>query len=195
MVPGKAEFERQTKETTVKARLELYGRGEIAIQTPYGFADHLLTLLGAWAGFNMSLEASGDVEVDAHHTLEDIGLCCGETLCRALGDKSGLARVGWARVPMDEALADVVLDLSGRPYLVYRESVLPETLFGQEKDVWREFFKALAQQGRMNLHVHLVYGKNGHHLLEAAFKALGLAIRRAVHPEREGVLSTKGSLE
>jgi imidazoleglycerol-phosphate dehydratase len=195
MIPGKAEYARKTKETSVQVRLELYGQGELAVQTPFGFVDHLLTLLGFWAGFNMQLEAEGDVEVDAHHTLEDIGLCLGESLHQALGDKSHLARVGWARVPMDEALSDVVLDLSGRPYLVYRESVLPDTVFGQEKDVWREFFKALAQQARMNLHVHLAYGQNGHHLLESAFKALGLALRRAVHPEREGVLSTKGSLE
>ena len=118
----------------------------------------------------------------------------GRALYEAAGDKQGLARIGWAKVPMDEALAEAVLDLSGRPCLVYREAVLPPVIFGQEKDIWREFFKALSDQAAMNLHVHIVYGENGHHLVEAAFKALGLALGRALSIQGDKLPSTKGAL-
>jgi len=186
---------RTTKETDIRAELRLEGAGASSIDTGMGFADHMLTLMTFWAGFDLTLSCKGDLEVDAHHSLEDIGLCLGQVLAEALGDKAGIARVASAKVPMDEALAEVVVDLSGRPYLVYDDALLPAQIAGEEKDVWREFFKSLAQRAGMNLHIRYEYGKNGHHLLEAAFKALGLALRQAVQVCRTGAPSTKGSVD
>lgn len=194
MVPGTAEYSRETRETRVSISLNLYGSGEARIDTGLGCLDHMLHLLAFWAGFDLQLAASGDLHVDAHHTVEDCGLCLGRALSEAAGDKQGLARIGWAKVPMDEALAEAVLDLSGRPFLVFRESVLPPVIFGQEKDIWREFFKALSDRAAMNLHLCLEYGENGHHLIEAACKALGLALGRAVSRQGDTLPSTKGAL-
>lgn len=190
-----ATIARTTKETDIRAELRLEGAGACSIDTGLGFADHMLTLMTFWAGFDLTLSCKGDLEVDAHHSLEDIGLCLGQVLAEALGDKAGIARVASAKVPMDEALAEVVVDLSGRPYLVYDDTLLPAQIAGEEKDVWREFFKSLAQRAGMNLHIRYEYGKNGHHLLEAAFKALGLALRQAVQVCRTGAPSTKGSVD
>ena len=190
-----ATIARTTKETDIRAELRLEGAGVCSIDTGMGFADHMLTLMTFWAGFDLTLSCKGDLEVDAHHSLEDIGLCLGQVLAEALGDKAGIARVASAKVPMDEALAEVVVDLSGRPYLVYDDTLLPAQIAGEEKDVWREFFKSLAQRAGMNLHIRYEYGKNGHHLLEAAFKALGLALRQAVQVCRTGAPSTKGSVD
>lgn len=190
-----ANVTRTTKETDISVSLALEGAGQCAIATGLGFADHMLTLMGFWAGFDLTLACKGDLHIDAHHSLEDIGLTLGQALAEALGDKNGIARVADATVPMDEALAQVVVDLSGRPYLVYEDDLLPAQIAGEEKDVWREFFKSLAQRAGMNLHIRYAYGKNGHHLLEAAFKALGLALRRAVLVCREGAPSTKGSVD
>jgi len=190
-----ASYSRETRETRVSVELDLDGTGLAAVETGFGFADHMLTLLAFWSGCDLKLSCQGDLDVDAHHSLEDIGLSLGEALRLALGDKAGIARVGEAKVPMDEALCEVVIDLSGRPYLVYREEVLPAVIAGEEKDVWREFFKSLATACRMNLHMHYQYGQNGHHLVEAAFKALGLALRRAVAVDGARVPSTKGSLD
>lgn len=194
MVPGRSEYSRETRETRVSASLNLYGNGEARIDTGLGCLDHMMQLLVFWAGFDLELSARGDLHVDAHHTVEDCGLCLGRALHEAAGDKQGLARIGWAKVPMDEALAEAVLDLSGRAYLVYRESVLPAVIFGQEKDIWREFFKSLADQAGMNLHICFAYGENGHHLIEAACKALGLALGRAVLSSGKHIPSTKGTL-
>jgi imidazoleglycerol-phosphate dehydratase len=155
----------------------------------------MLDLLAYWAGFDLRLECSGDMEIDAHHTLEDLGLCLGEALNRALGERKGINRVGWAGVPMDDALVQASVDLSGRPYLVYRENCLPEIIAGQEKDVWREFFKSLTVGAGMNLHLDFCYGQNGHHLLESAFKSVGLALRQAVEQNSRGDYSTKGVIE
>jgi len=186
---------RTTKETDIRVALSLDGTGLCDIKTGIGFADHMLTLMGFWAGFDLSVSCTGDLEIDAHHSLEDIGLTLGQALAEALGDKTGIARVASSKVPMDEALAAVVVDLSGRPFLVYEDELLPELIAGEEKDVWREFFKSLAQRAGMNLHIRFEYGKNGHHLLEAAFKALGLALRQAVQVTRTGATSTKGSVD
>jgi len=141
-----AKITRTTKETDIRAELSLDGAGKCSIATGLGFADHMLTLMTFWAGFDLTLTCKGDLEVDAHHSLEDIGLCLGQALAEALGDKAGIARVASAKVPMDEALAEVVVDLSGRPYLVYADELLPALVAGEEKDVWREFFKSLAQK-------------------------------------------------
>ena len=189
------EYHRTTKETDITVALALDGDGMVSVDTGLGFADHMITLLAFWAGFDLKLTCAGDLEVDAHHTLEDVGLCLGESLNRCLGDKKNICRVGWARVPMDEALCDVALDLSGRPYLVYEDDMLPGLIAGEERDVWREFFKSVAYKGQMNLHMRFLYGKNGHHLLESACKGMGLALRQAVTPGRIGIFSTKGSLD
>ncbi|WP_045220767.1 imidazoleglycerol-phosphate dehydratase HisB [Desulfonatronum thioautotrophicum] len=185
--------ERTTRETSITLELVLDGSGVTNIQTGVGFADHMLNLLSFWADFDLTLKCSGDLHIDAHHSLEDVGLTLGKALLDALGDKAGIVRLGSALVPMDEALVEVVVDLSGRPYLVYADDPLPAMISGEEKDIWREFFKSLAQEARMNLHVHYRYGRNGHHLVEGAFKALGMALRQAVSRTRTGVPSTKGS--
>ncbi len=188
-------IDRQTRETQISVVVNLDGTGVCDVRTGFGFADHMLDLLGHWAGFDLEISCSGDMHIDAHHSLEDIGLCLGNALNTALGDRSGIARVGCTKVPMDEALTEVCLDLSGRSYLVYEENVLPAVIAGQEKDLWREFLKSLAAKTGMNLHVRMLYGQNGHHLLESVFKGLGLALRQAVRLERESVLSTKGGLD
>jgi imidazoleglycerol-phosphate dehydratase len=188
-------IERTTRETQISVAVNLDGSGACAIRTGFGFADHMLDLMGHWAGFDLEITCSGDMHIDAHHSLEDIGLCLGGALSSALGDRKGIARVGCAKVPMDEALTEVCLDLSGRAYLVYEEAVLPAVIAGQEKDLWREFLKSLSAKAGMNLHVRMFYGQNGHHLLESVFKGLGLALRQAVRRERDSVLSTKGGLD
>jgi len=188
-------YSRETGETRVAVEVGLDGSGTAAVDTGYGFADHMLNLLAFWAGFDLKLTCRGDLEVDAHHSLEDVAICLGEALRQALGDRAGIARVGVAKVPMDEALCEAVVDLSGRAYLVYRENVLPPVIAGEEKDVWREFFKAFCHAARANVHIHYEYGQNGHHLVEAAFKALGLALRRATAVDGARVPSTKGSLD
>ncbi len=189
-------YQRETRETRISLDLNLDGSGAVSVSTGYGFADHMLTLLAFWGGLDLNLTCRGDLEVDAHHSLEDTALCLGEAFRQCLALGPAVARVGWARVPMDEALADVVVDLSGRPYLVYEDALLPALIAGEEKDLWREFFKSLANSARMNLHVRFLYGRNGHHLLESACKGLGLALRQAARPSvTHDVFSTKGSLD
>ncbi|ADU63457.1 MAG: imidazoleglycerol-phosphate dehydratase HisB [Pseudodesulfovibrio sp.] len=190
-----ATVKRATKETDISLTLTLEGEGRVEVDTGIGFADHMLTLAAFWAGFDLDLTCKGDLEIDSHHSLEDIGLCLGQALSEALGDKRGIVRVASAKVPMDEALAEVVVDLSGRPYIVYDDALLPDIIAGDEKDIWREFLKSFAYKAGMNLHVRYEYGQNGHHLLEAAFKAMGIALAQAVRIGRAGVSSTKGSLD
>ena len=187
---------RTSTETRISLELRLDGSGTTDIQTGFGLLDHMLTLTMFWAGMDLHLRCEGDLHIDAHHSAEDIGIVLGRALEQALGDKAGIARVGYGRVPMDEALAEVTLDLSGRPWLEWRgDELLPPILAGQEKDLWREFYKALASSARCNLHVAFLYGKNGHHLLESAAKGLGLALRQAVQIEGTRVRSTKGGLD
>jgi imidazoleglycerol-phosphate dehydratase len=195
MEPRTARIERKTRETEIVVSLNLDGTGLCTVRTGFGFADHMLDLLGHWAGFDLDVSCVGDMHIDAHHSLEDVGLCLGSALNSALGDRKGIARVGCAKVPMDEALAEVCIDLSGRAYLVYEETVLPAIIAGQEKDLWREFLKSLSAKAGMNLHVRMLYGQNGHHLLESVFKGLGLALRQGVRLERDALLSTKGGLD
>lgn len=195
-VARKASIERVTSETTIALTLTLEGEGSVRVATGFGMLDHMLTLTAFWAGFDLDLTCTGDMHIDAHHTAEDVALCLGQALATALADRKGIARVGFARVPMDEALAEVTLDISGRPWLEWRgDEYLPPVIAGEEKDLWREFHKAFASAARMNLHVSFLYGKNGHHLLESASKGLGLALRQAVRRDRQTVLSTKGSLD
>lgn len=188
---------RRTSETDITVTLNLDGTGIISVKTGFGLLDHMLSLLFFWARMDLTLECKGDLHVDAHHSAEDAGLCLGAALLAALGARDGICRTGAARVPMDEALADVCLDLSGRPFLVWRgDELLPPVLAGEEKDLWREFYKALASAARMNLHVSFLYGKNGHHLLESCAKGAGLALAQAVAINFPGgIRSTKGELD
>ena len=156
----------------------------------------MLTLIAFWARFDLDMVCTGDMHVDAHHTVEDAALCLGAALREALGDRRGIRRAAWARVPMDEALADVAVDISGRPWLEYRgDDLLPPVIAREEKDLWREFYKALASSTQCNIHISFLYGKNGHHLLESAAKGIGLALAQAVARSGSGTPSTKGSLD
>ena len=187
---------RTTAETDIALTLRLEGSGRTAVETGFGLLDHMLTLTAFWAGFDLALSCKGDTHIDAHHSAEDIALCLGQALAQAVGDRKGIARVGFARVPMDEALAEVTLDISGRPWLEWRgDDLLPPVLAGAERDLWREFYKSFAAAARMNVHVAFLYGRNGHHLLESAAKGLGLALAQAVSLTGNVVRSTKGSLD
>ena len=195
-VKRNAQLSRKTKETDISLNLTLDGSSQVSVQTGFGLADHMLTLMAFWAGFDLQLSCQGDLEIDAHHTLEDVGLSLGKAISQALGDRKGIARVGAARVPMDEALADVCIDFSGRSWLVFNgQDLLPPVMGGQERDLWREFFKSLAAGAAMNLHISMLYGQNGHHLLESACKGLGLALSQAVSLKHNIIMSTKGSIE
>ncbi|MBQ3060756.1 MAG: imidazoleglycerol-phosphate dehydratase HisB [Desulfovibrio sp.] len=188
--------QRESAETRIQLHLNLDGTGKTDIKTGFGLLDHMLTLSMFWANMDLKLHCQGDLDVDAHHSVEDVGLVLGRALLEALGDRAGIARVGYGRVPMDEALAEVTVDMSGRPWLEWRgDEMLPPVLAGEEKDIWREFYKALASSARCNVHVAFLYGKNGHHLLESAAKGLGLALRQAVQIQGSVVRSTKGGLD
>ncbi len=187
---------RSSAETDIRLRLDLDLAGKNAIHTGFGMLDHMLDLTMFWAGMHLDLTCKGDLHIDAHHSVEDTGLVLGKALLDALGDRAGIARVGYGRVPMDEALAEVTMDLSGRPWLEWRgDELLPPLLGGEEKDLWREFYKALATSGRFNLHVEFRYGRNGHHLLESAAKGFGLALAQAVRRRGDAIRSTKGGLD
>ena len=196
-MPRTSEIHRSTAETRIDLSLTLDAAAPaVHVDTGFGMLDHMLTLTAFWAGFALDISCRGDLRVDAHHTAEDVALCLGQALAEALGDRAGIARVGYGRIPMDEALAEVTIDISGRPWLEWRGGeLLPPVIAGEEADLWREFYKALASAARMNLHVSLVYGKNGHHLLESAAKGLGLALSQAVSLRGNAVRSTKGSLD
>ncbi len=188
---------RTTAETDVEVSVNLDGRGRAEAVTGIGFFDHCLVALGYHAGLDLVVRASGDLQVDAHHTVEDVGLCLGRALGQALGDRSGIARFGWALLPMDDALVQVALDCSGRPYLDYRVAA-PQPAVGQfDAALGREFFRALATGAGLTLHLASLAGDNSHHLLEAAFKGAGRALAQAVTrlPGRPEVPSTKGVLE
>jgi imidazoleglycerol-phosphate dehydratase len=191
-----AALTRTSNETRISLELNLDGAGMTDIATGIGLLDHLLTLTAFWAGFDLRLLCEGDTHIDGHHSAEDIGLVLGQALLETLGDRTGIRRVGFARVPMDEALADVCIDISGRAWLEWRgDELLPPVLGGEERDLWREHYKALASAARVNLHISFLYGKNGHHLLESAAKGLGLALNQAVRRSGGMVRSTKGRLD
>lgn len=189
-----ATLERATAETSVKLTLNLDG-GDTRIASGLAFLDHMLAQLAKHGGFGLILDAKGDLPVDSHHLIEDVGLCLGDALHKALGDRRGLARFGEAHVPLDETLARVVVDLSGRPYAVF-EADLPSLLIGDgfQTEMVREFFLAFAMRGQFNLHATVLYGINTHHKIEALFKALALALNRATRVEGEALPSTKGTL-
>jgi len=189
-----ASLTRTTGETDITVKLSLDGDTHIDVDTGIGFMDHMLHLFAKHGRFGLTVQAKGDTYVDGHHTVEDIGLTLGEALKMALGNKAGIERYGDAWVPMDESLEQVVIDLSGRPFLVF-DAVLATPVLGQfETELVEEFFRAFAFSGLMNLHVRSLYGKNTHHIIEGLFKATGRALRKAVtiNPEIKGVNSTKG---
>ncbi len=191
-----AEIVRKTKETDIRVALTVEGTGLIAVNTGVGMLDHMLTLTAFWAGMDLTVTCDGDTHIDAHHSAEDVGLCVGQALLQALGDRAGIARVGQGRVPMDEALADVTVDISGRPWLEWRgEEFLPPVIAGEERDLWREYYKSFATALKCNLHVSVLYGKNGHHMLESVAKGLGLALAQSMRVEGSVVRSTKGGLD
>jgi imidazoleglycerol-phosphate dehydratase len=192
-----AAIDRQTKETKVRVSLNLDGSGDASVHTGVGFFDHMLDLLSRHSLIDLDVEAEGDLQVDYHHTVEDVGIVIGQALEKALGDKRGINRYGWAIVPMDESLAQVAVDLSGRPAFVFKVQFTGETIGQFPVELVEEFLKALGTNARMNLHVSVPYGGNNHHIAEAIFKATARALRQAISndPRSDAVPSTKGSLQ
>lgn len=191
-----AVVERITRETQIKLSVNIDGTGEAKICTSVPFLDHMLNLFARHGLLDLEIEATGDIDIDFHHTVEDIGIVLGEALKKALGDKAGIRRYGQATVPMDETLASVAVDLSGRPFLVYNVR-LPKVKIGDfDVELAKEFFQALTNNLAANIHINVMYGDNVHHILEACFKALARAIDQATQhdPRITGVLSTKGKL-
>jgi imidazoleglycerol-phosphate dehydratase len=191
-----ATVRRTTAETEIQLSLNLDGTGKAAVTTGVGFFDHMVQLLARHSLFDVTIKATGDLTVDAHHTVEDVGICFGQALDQALKDKTGIQRFGHFAAPMDEALALVAVDLSGRPCLVHKVTYQADKIGQFDVELLREFLQALANHAKMNLHVVVPYGDNNHHVAEAIFKALAKALRQAVQhdPREQSVPSTKGSL-
>jgi imidazoleglycerol-phosphate dehydratase len=193
----KAKIKRKTKETDITLELNLDGKGTHTVKTTIPFMDHMLSLMSKHGLMDLKLKAKGDTEVDFHHTVEDIGIVMGKALREALGDMKGIRRYGAASVPMDEALANVSLDISGRPYLVYNVAFKKRSKIKNfDADLIEDFLHAFVTNAKVTLHVNVPYGRNNHHMLEAAFKALGRAIMdaAALDPRVKGVPSTKGKI-
>lgn len=190
----KATLRRTTGETDISITLTIDGKGNFEGTSGIGFFDHMLHLFARHSGMDMSLTCQGDLDVDNHHTIEDIGITLGEVFEKALGDKKGIHRYGCFFCPMDETLSRIVLDLSGRPYLVFDVDIPVERIGSFETEMTREFFLAFANNARMNLHMATLYGVNGHHIVESLFKGIGHALKEAVTIEGDTVLSTKGVL-
>jgi len=189
-------IKRKTTETAINLTLNLDAQDPVEIRTGVGFFDHMLTLFARHARLSLVVQVDGDLEIDAHHTVEDVGIVLGQALLEALGDKAGINRYGTSFVPMDEALGCCSLDLSGRSFLVFDESFATPILGNFETELTEEFFRALAFNARMTLHLKVLYGSNTHHKIESLFKATGRALREAVtiNPEIKGINSTKGLL-
>lgn len=192
-----AKIERKTKETDIKLKITIDGSGKYSVRTSVPFLDHMLSLTAKHGLFDLQIRAAGDIDVDYHHTVEDVGIVLGKALKQALGDMKGITRYGQASVPMDETLASVSLDISGRPYLVYRVDLPKRSkLKDFDPDLIEDFLQAFVSHSGITLHVGVPYGRNTHHIIEAVFKALGRALRQAaaIDPRVKGVPSTKGKL-
>jgi imidazoleglycerol-phosphate dehydratase len=192
-----AKVHRETSETDISIELKLDGSGQHQIESPVPFFNHMLAAVARHGFFDLTVRASGDIEIDAHHTVEDLGIVLGEAFRQALGDKAGVRRFGRATMPMHEALASVIIDFSGRPFLVFNVA-LPKAKVGEfDTELVEEFFVAFCNHAGANIHVNLAYGDNLHHIIEGIFKAFGRALDQAtgIDPRIEGVLSTKGKLE
>jgi imidazoleglycerol-phosphate dehydratase len=185
---------RKTRETEVNLTLELEGDGSSEIETGIGFFDHMLSTLALWAGWDLSLTAAGDLDIDNHHTVEDVALTLGQALAQALEARGPVARVGSSTIPMDEALSRAVVDLSGRPFCVYKASLAVERMGSFETITTGHFFRSFATTAQLTLHVENLYGEDPHHQVESMFKAVGAALAQAQTPRAGEVLSTKGSL-
>jgi imidazoleglycerol-phosphate dehydratase len=192
----RAEIERKTAETQISIKLNLDGEGTCDIATGIGFLDHMLTLLAKHSFMDLTVKAKGDMEVDSHHTVEDIGIVLGEALREALGDKAGIHRYGNCFIPMDETLAQACLDFSGRPFLVFGAEIPKIKLGNYDTEMTEEFFRAVAIHCGLTLHIRVLYGNNVHHIIEAIFKAFARAMAEAaaVDPRVKGVMSSKGVL-
>jgi imidazoleglycerol-phosphate dehydratase len=192
----KAVIERKTRETDIRLSLDLDGEGRSRIATGIGFLDHMLTSLATHARFDLDVRCKGDLHVDAHHSVEDVGIALGDALMKALGDKKGIVRFGHAYVPLDEALSRCVIDLSGRPYLHYGVTFKARQVGTMPTELFEDFFWALADHGRLNVHIETIRGRNAHHIAETLFKSCARALSMAValDPRVKGVPSTKGSL-
>ena len=191
-----ASIERVTKETNIRLSINLDGSGKAELDTGIPFFDHMLEQIARHGLVDLTIKAKGDLEIDGHHTVEDVGICLGEALRDALGDKAGVVRYGHAYVPLDEALSRVVLDLSGRPGLEYHVAFPKERVGDFDVDLFKEFFQAVTNHGRITMHIDAIRGANNHHIIETVFKALGRALRMAVQsdPRQPGIPSTKGAL-
>ncbi len=191
-----AKVTRTTKETDIRAELVLEGKGVVNISTQIPFLDHMLTLTAAHGFFDLTLKAKGDIDVDDHHTVEDVGILLGEAFDNALGDRKGMRRYGKGSVPMDEALASVVIDFSGRPFLAYHVDFKRDSTGQFDVELVQEFFKAFVNKSGSTLHINVMYGENTHHIIEAVFKAFGQALDEATRLDERisGVRSTKGLL-
>jgi len=193
----KATIERQTRETEIKITLDLDGKGQANINTGIPFLDHMLSLTAAHGLMDLSITAKGDIEVDFHHTVEDLGICLGKAINQALGEKKGIWRYGQAIIPMDEALVRVIIDLSNRAFLAYRVTLEQSRAGSFDVTLLKEFFRALVNDARMTMHIDLLYGRDAHHISESIFKAFARALDQAtaLDPRRKGVVpSTKGIL-
>ena len=196
MADRNAEIVRQTRETDIRLRLALDGSGRSEVHTGVGFLDHMLDLFARHSLIDLEVTCKGDLHVDAHHTTEDVGICLGQAIDKALGDRSGICRYGHATLPMDETLVTTAIDLGGRPYWVWNAPMPTPRVGDFDSELVADFWQAVATQGRMNLHVLLHYGRNTHHVSEAIFKALARTLRDAIEldPRNSGIPSTKGSL-
>lgn len=192
----RATIERTTSETSVRVELVLDGTGKGQIHTTLPFLDHMLTLWAKHGFFDLSIQAKGDTEIDDHHTVEDIGIVLGDALKQALGGKEGIRRFGWAMVPLDESLSQIAVDLSGRPYLVYRVDLPQRRIKSFDLGLFEDFFQAFVTHGELNLHINVPYGRNPHHIMEAIFKGVAKALDHATAIDERvtGVPSTKGKL-
>ena len=192
-----ANFERKTRETDIRLTVNLDGSGVTELTTGVGFFDHMLDAMCRFAQFDLTLSCSGDLDIDAHHTVEDVGICLGKAIREALGDRAGIRRVGSAYMPMDEALAFAAIDISGRPYLAWNADFTAPMCGAMDTALAEEFFRAVSVNAGLTVHMNLLAGRNDHHKMEALFKAFGLAMRDAVRLDERicGVLSTKGTLD
>jgi imidazoleglycerol-phosphate dehydratase len=192
----KALVERKTRETDIRLALDLDGEGRSKIETGIGFLDHMLTSFATHGRFDLDVRCKGDLHVDAHHSVEDVGIALGQALARALGDKKGIVRFGHAYCPLDEALSRCVIDLSGRPFLVFDVTFKAQKVGDLATELFEDFFWALADHGRLNIHLDALRGRNAHHIAETLFKSSSRALSMAVarDPRVKGVPSTKGSL-
>lgn len=194
MADRKSKITRKTKETDISIQINLDGVGKYQIDTGIGFLDHMLSHLSKHSKIDLELKAQGDLQVDQHHTVEDVAICMGEALCEAIGDKKGIARYGNSAVPMEDALANVAIDLSGRPFCVYNVQYRTEKVGDFDVECFEELLRSLANHGKFNLHITVPHGTNSHHIAEAIFKALGQALGQAVKIVGKDIPSTKGSL-